>query len=87
MTQTPVLSPAELRARATDAPKTRARDLADSLNLSEAALLAAHVGHGVTRIDPAPDRLMPLLTGLGEVMALTRKKNSDSPRFRNGEIA
>jgi len=72
MTQTPPLSPAELRARVADAPKTRNRDLAESLGQSEAALIAAHVGHCVTRIDPNLDRLMPLLSGLGEVMALTR---------------
>lgn len=64
-------SPASLRAALADA-KLRPRDLADSLGVPEAALVAAQTGHGATRIDPSPDRLIPAVETLGEVMALTR---------------
>lgn len=66
------LSPAEIRARRAENPKPRARDFAESLGLPEAALVAAHLGHGVTAIDATPGRLFPLIETLGEVMALTR---------------
>lgn len=64
-------SPADLRAALADAT-LRPRDLARSLGVTEAELLAAQVGHGVSRIVAHPDRLMPAVCGLGEVMALTR---------------
>jgi len=57
---------------ALDGATLRPRDLADSLGVTEADLLAAQVGHGVTRIAAHPDRLMPVVCSLGEVMALTR---------------
>ena len=66
------LDPAEIRALCAENPKARARDLAESHGLPEAALLAAHLGQGVTAIDPAPDRLIPRIAALGDVMALTR---------------
>ena len=67
------LSPADLRNARADNPKARARDLAESLGVSEAALVAAHVdGAQVLRIDPTLDRLFPAIQTLGEVMALTR---------------
>ncbi|MGY6633349.1 MAG: ChuX/HutX family heme-like substrate-binding protein, partial [Alkalilacustris sp.] len=50
----------------------RSRDLADMLGVPEAALLAAQVGAEVVRIAAAPDRLIPAVQSLGEVMALTR---------------
>ena len=64
-------SAADLRAALADAT-LRARDLAQSLAVTEADLIAAQVGHGATRIAAHPDRLMPAICGLGEVMALTR---------------
>lgn len=67
------VSPTDLCRGRADAPKTRARDLADTLGVTEAALVAAHVdGAKVVRIDPAPNRLMPAIQALGDVMALTR---------------
>ena len=69
---TPALSPAEIRQAIEDHPKTRARDLAQTLNLPEAALLAARLGHGVRGLAAHPDKLVPLFADLGEVMALTR---------------
>ncbi|MBR3370385.1 MAG: hemin-degrading factor [Rhodobacteraceae bacterium] len=66
-------TPADLRQARKDHPKTRARDLAESLGVTEAALVAAHVdGTHVVRIAPALDRLMPAIQRLGDVMALTR---------------
>jgi putative hemin transport protein len=50
----------------------RARDLADALGIREAELLAADLGHGVRRIVADPAQLLPRVTDLGDVMALTR---------------
>ncbi len=67
------LSPADLRKARAENPKARARDLAESLGVTEAALVAAHVdGAQLVRIDPDLDRLFPAIQTLGEVMALTR---------------
>ncbi len=70
--QSPLLTPADLRALRAANPKARARDLAHANGTPEAALVAAHVGHGTTAIDATPDRLFPLIRDLGDVMALTR---------------
>ncbi|MEY8842833.1 hemin-degrading factor [Cribrihabitans sp. XS_ASV171] len=72
MTENHPLTGAEIRTRAAQNDTLRARDLADSMGIAEAQLIAAQTGHGVTRLIADPDRIMPLLTGLGEVMALTR---------------
>jgi len=69
------LDPGAIRALRADNPKARARDLAHAHGLTEADLVAAHVGHGATAIDATPDRLIPLVTGLGDVMALTRNES------------
>lgn len=68
-------SPEAIRAARSDNPKARARDLAQSLGISEAALVAAHIGHGATRIAAHPDGLLPRLTAFGPVMALTRNES------------
>ncbi|ADO41353.1 hemin-degrading factor [Ketogulonicigenium vulgare] len=73
-THAQIPTPAEIRQARADNPKARDRDLAESLGVSEAALVAAYVGHGVTRIAANPDQLMPLIPALGEVMALTRNE-------------
>ncbi|MGP6087531.1 hemin-degrading factor [Antarctobacter jejuensis] len=72
MTQHTAPSPEEIRAAQADNPKARARDLAVQLGISEAQLIAARVGQGVTRIAAHPDGIMSAAEGLGEVMALTR---------------
>lgn len=69
------LDPAAIRALRAENPKARARDFAAAQGLTEAGLVAAHVGHGVTAIDPTPDRLFPLIGALGDVMALTRNES------------
>jgi len=67
--------PAAIRALRIDNPKARARDLAHAHGLTEAQLVAAHVGHGATVIEATPDRLIPLVAALGDVMALTRNES------------
>lgn len=64
-------SPADLRAAQEEAT-LRPRDLAESLGVSEAHLLAARTGQGVTRITANPDALVAMLAPLGRLMALTR---------------
>ncbi|MCT4557139.1 MAG: hemin-degrading factor [Pelagimonas sp.] len=65
-------SAAQIRDAIANNPKTRERDLAEQLGLSEAQLVAANVGHGATRIASHPNKLIPAVECLGEVMALTR---------------
>lgn len=67
----PAHSPEALR-QAQDDATLRPRDLAESLDVSEAHLLAARTGRGVTRIQPDPDLLMPAIKAAGPTMALTR---------------
>jgi putative hemin transport protein len=69
------LTSAQIRAEYLENPKTRERDLAEKLGISEAALMAAHCGDQVTRIDAHPDTIMGLAVQLGEVMALTRNES------------
>lgn len=75
MTDQVHLTPQRIRAERQDNPKLRDRDLAQRLGIAEAQLVAAHCGRGVTRIAADPDRLMPRLADLGEVMALTRNRS------------
>lgn len=64
-------------------PKKRARDLADSLGVTEAALLAAEVdGAQIVRIDSALDPLFKHIQALGPVLALTR--NDSAVHERDG---
>ena len=68
-------TPADIRAARLASPDLRERDLADRLQISEAQLIAAHIGHGVTRISADYDRIIPAAMRLGEVMALTRNES------------
>ena len=63
------------RARA-DNPKMRERDLAMQLAVSEAELVAAHCGEGVTRVEARVGDLLKGLEAVGEVMALTRNESA-----------
>ncbi|CAM3110402.1 putative hemin transport protein [Paracoccus aminovorans] len=67
-------SPEDLRRRLAE-DGGRPYDLAERLGVPEAALVAAQVGHGATRIDALPGRLIPHVQALGEVMALTRNRS------------
>ncbi|MDO5647165.1 hemin-degrading factor [Paracoccus sp. (in: a-proteobacteria)] len=68
------LSPSHLRDLSA-ASTLRPYDLADSLNIPEAALVQARLGQGVTRISASPGALIPQILGLGDVMALTRNRS------------
>lgn len=65
-------TPDSIRAFQAENPKMRTRDQADALGISEAELVAAHVGRGTVRIAAHPDRIIPAAEKMGEVMALTR---------------
>jgi putative hemin transport protein len=72
MTQLAAPLPEEIRAFEAENKNMRARDIAAKLNISEAQLVAARVGDGVTRIASHPDQIIAAAEQLGEVMALTR---------------
>ncbi|MFU1477857.1 hemin-degrading factor [Roseovarius sp. C7] len=71
----PLPTPEDIRAERAENPKLRDRDLATRLGITEARLVAAYCGAGVTRIDPHPDAVMGAAGELGEVMALTRNES------------
>ncbi|CAM3343549.1 hemin-degrading factor [Paracoccus nototheniae] len=68
------LTPARLRALKAEGT-LRPFDLAQQLGVPEAALVEAGLGHDAIRIDPTLGRLIPAVTALGEVMALTRNRS------------
>lgn len=72
-------SPAEIARRLAalkdTSPNMRARDAARALGVSEAELLAARLGDGVTRLDLRPKQLVEDLAGVGDVMCLTRNEH------------
>jgi len=70
------LTASQIRALRAQHPEPRARDFAQAHGITEAALVAAHVGHGTTGIDPTPKRLVPRIESLGDVMALTRNESA-----------
>ena len=69
-------SPEAIRLARAENPKMRERDLATQLGVSEADLVAAHVGEGVRRIEPRVSEVLLGLEALGEVMALTRNESA-----------
>ncbi len=93
MTMEDVLSSEKIRAARRDDAKLRERDLAEKLGVSEAQLVAAYVGQGVTRITADMEQLMPAIVRLGEVMALTRnascviEKVGTYDKFTSGQHA
>ncbi|MFN3722123.1 MAG: hemin-degrading factor [Paracoccaceae bacterium] len=84
-----LLSPdliAQISHARTQHPKLRARDLAASLGLTEAHLVAAEAGATATRIVADPARLLPHVCRMGDVMALTRNESAVHERrgiYRN----
>ncbi|TCP44149.1 hemin-degrading factor [Rhodovulum marinum] len=70
------LLPERIRAVRREKSTMRSRDLADSLGIAEAEVLAAETGRGVTRIAAHPDALMAAMPGFGAVMALTRNDSA-----------
>lgn len=85
--------PEAVRALRAATPAPRARDFAESHGITEADLVAAHVGHGATALVADPDRLVPWIGRLGDVMALTRNDNCVHERrglysdYRSGAFA
>ncbi|WP_417248159.1 hemin-degrading factor [Celeribacter sp.] len=87
----------DIRKAKAESSGVRDRDLANSLGISEAELLAAQIdgvtGITVTRIAHDPDTVMPALKVLGDVMALTRNDSAVHERvgtfedYRSGKHA
>lgn len=91
--ETTTLSPADLLAAAEahrrEHPHARARNVAAALGVSEAELLAARCGQGVTRLRPDFQALLLGLEACGPVMALTRNEACVHEKvgvYRNGEM-
>ena len=74
------MKPDQIRTARAAAHRARPRDFAETHGIPEAALVAAFVGPTVVRIDAAPDRLLPLVSALGEVLALTRNNSAVQER-------
>lgn len=70
------MTPDQIRALRAENPTLRDRDFAEQFGLSEAQLVASHVGLTARRIVAHPDRLVPRLAAVGEVMALTRNASA-----------
>ncbi len=70
------IAPRDIRAARQANPKMRARDLADTLGISEAEYAAAWCGHGTVRIATEFDGIFPALEAVGEVLALTRNASA-----------
>jgi putative hemin transport protein len=87
------LGPDAIRALRAENPKARARDFAALHQITEAELVAAFTGHGSTPIVADPDRLIPWVGRLGDVMALTRNEHCVHERrgtysdYRTGAFA
>ena len=87
------LGPEEIRALRAENPKVRARDFAALHQIAEADLVAATVGHGTVAVTADPDRLIPWVGRLGDVLALTRNDHCVHERrgrysdYRTGPFA
>lgn len=76
MTSTTSPTPADIRAYRAENPKTRERDAAAALGISEAALVAAEVGLTATRLNADANVLLERAKEFGEVMVLTRNESA-----------
>lgn len=72
----PNLTPQDIRDRRTAQPEMRERDFARIHRISEAQLVAAHVGHGTTRLRVDISAILEGAKTLGTVMALTRNESA-----------
>lgn len=70
------MTPQAIRTARAENPKMRERDLATQLGISEAELVAAHIGEGAVRIEPRVNDLLAGLEAVGEVLALTRNESA-----------
>ncbi len=69
-------APAEIRELRGRHPQMRERDFARIHGISEAELVAAYLGDGVTRLRPEVRTLLEGLRAVGPVMALTRNDSA-----------
>ena len=87
------ITPEQIRAARARKPRLYARDFAEDLGITEATLCAAFVGTTATRVSADPDRIMPGLAALGQVMALTRndgcvlEKVGNYDAYQPGDVA
>lgn len=87
------LTAADIRSLRAENPKQRIRDFATSHGLSEAAVLDAHIGQGVTPITADLTATLAQVPRFGQVMALTRNEHVVSEvhgvygEYRAGERA
>lgn len=66
----------EVRRLRRENPEMRERDFSTQYGVSEAELVAAHIGEGVTRLDCDVEAALTGLTEVGEVLALTRNESA-----------
>jgi len=69
-------APEAIRRAGVENPKTRARELAAQLGVSEAETVAAWCGEGALRVAPLPAGFLPRMEAVGEVLALTRNESA-----------
>lgn len=70
-------------------PMARAKDIADSLSISEGELVASRVGSKIFRLIDDPQEILSSIEQLGSVMALTRNKDCVHERhgiYSNGSF-
>uniref|UniRef100_UPI003BAD9B22 hemin-degrading factor n=1 Tax=Stappia sp. TaxID=1870903 RepID=UPI003BAD9B22 len=73
---TPTTDFEKIRRMRRENPKMRERDLANTLEVSEADLVAAECGLGARRIEVRFDEIFKGLADVGEVLALTRNESA-----------
>ena len=66
----------DIRQKMKESPQMRARDLADSLGISEAELVAAQCGTRIQRLNLDVAGMMSEMPSLGTVMCLTRNESA-----------
>lgn len=76
MTETVAKTAQDIRALRALHPQMRERDFARIHGITEAQLVAAEVGHSAIRIKADVEAVLNGLTGVGEVMALTRNESA-----------
>jgi putative hemin transport protein len=74
--ETRQLPPDEIRRLRALNPEIRERDFARIQKITEAQLVAAHVGEGVVRLRPDVETLLSAAPSLGEVLCLTRNESA-----------
>src|SRR5580765_7490499 len=81
MDQREKASPEAIRRARHDSPKSRGRDLAARLGISEAELVAADCGVDAVRIETRVNEILIGLESVGEVMAATRNEGAQHEKI------